>query len=276
MQNNIQHTEKLKRIFVTGGASGLGAAIAKKYAAQGYKVCIGDVNEERGLPVVETLTALGTEACYFHCDITKVTDLEKVKVALIEKWGGVDIVVNNAGVAGTAGPVEQVSMKDWEWVININLLGVARGCKVFTELFKQQKSGYFINIASAAGLMNAPQMSGYNASKAGVISISETLAFELEQYNIGVSVVCPAFFKTNLTESMKATQPSIINRVNKVMEYSKVSANDVANDIFTCQQKRNFWVLSHKPERNLWLLKRYIPFIFKRIMKKQMAKFINR
>lgn len=276
MQNNQHKQDKSKRIFITGGASGLGAEIALKYAVQGYKVCIGDVNEERGLAVVNKLTSLGSQACYFHCDITKVTDLEKVKQALIDKWGGIDIVVNNAGVAGTAGPIEQVSMKDWDWVINVNLLGVARGCKIFTELFKQQNSGYFINIASAAGLMNAPQMSGYNASKAGVISISETLAFELEQYNIGVSVVCPAFFKTNLTESMKATQPKIINRVNKVMEYSKVSAADVANDIYISQQQGKFWVLSHKPEKKMWLLKRYLPFIFKRIMKKQMAKFLNK
>jgi len=272
MSNSQPESRNEKRIFITGGASGLGKAIALKYAKQGYKVCIGDLNEERGLAVVEELSALGAQAHYLHCDITKLKDLEKAKQAITDLWGGVDVVVNNAGVAGTAGPIEDVSMADWDWVININLLGVARGCKVFTRLFKQQGSGYFINIASAAGLMNAPQMSSYNASKAGVISISETLKFELEKFNIGVSVVCPAFFKTNLTESMKATQAGVTKRIAKVMEYSKVSADDVANDTFNCQQQGKFWVLSHKPERKLWLLKRYVPSIFSRVMKKQMAK----
>ena len=271
-KNQQSQTQGQQRIFITGGASGLGKAIAIKYAEQGYKVCIGDLNEERGLAVMRELVSLGTQAHYLHCDITKITDLEKAKQVLIELWGGVDVVVNNAGVAGSAGPIEDVSMADWEWVININLLGVARGCKVFTALFKQQGSGYFINVASAAGLMNAPQMSSYNASKAGVISISETLKFELEKFNIGISVVCPAFFKTNLTESMKSTVKGVTKRIAKVMEHSKVRADDVANDIFNSQQQGQFWVLSHKLERKLWLLKRYLPSLFSRIMKKQMAK----
>jgi len=273
-KNRQSQEQGQKRIFITGGASGLGKAIAKKYAKQGYKVCIGDLNEERGLAVVQELVSLGAQAHYLHCDVIKITDLEKAKQALVELWGGVDVVVNNAGVAGTAGPIEDVSMADWEWVININLLGVARGCKVFTSLFKLQGSGYFINVASAAGLMNAPQMSSYNASKAGVISISETLKFELEKFNIGISVVCPAFFKTNLTESMKSTVKGVTKRIAKVMEHSKVTADDVANDIFNSHQQGQFWVLSHKLERKLWLLKRYLPSLFSRIMKKQMAKLL--
>jgi len=270
-----RQVENDKRIFITGGASGLGKAIAKKYALQGYKVCIGDVNDQRGEAALKELKKLGAQAHYLHCDITKLTDLEKAKLALIKLWGGVDIVVNNAGVAGTAGAIEDVSMADWDWVLNVNLLGVARGCKVFTALFKKQGSGYFINVASAAGLMNAPQMSSYNASKAGVISISETLRFELKKYNVGVSVICPAFFKTNLTESMKATQAGVTNKIAKVMEHSKVSAADVATDIFNSQQCGKFWVLSHKAERKLWLLKRYIPSLFLRVMNKQMDKLFS-
>jgi len=272
MPNTTVQQSTQRRIFITGGASGLGKAIAFKYAKQGYKVCIGDVNEQRGQETVTELTALGAQAYYLHCDITQETDLEAAKNSLLAQWGGVDIVVNNAGVAGTAGAIDEVSMEDWQWVININLLGVARGCKVFSALFKAQNSGYFINIASAAGLMNAPQMSSYNASKAGVISISETLKLELEKFNVGVSVVCPAFFKTNLTESMKATHPSVVKQISKVMARSKVSADNVANDIYHCQQQNKFWVLSHKPEKKLWLLKRYLPSVFTKVMKKQMAK----
>jgi len=264
-----------KRVFITGGASGLGKAIALKYAQQGYKVCIADLNDERGDETLELLKAFGNECFYLHCDITKFKDLESAKSILIERWQGVDIVVNNAGVAGTAGPIEDVSLSDWDWVLNINLMGVVRGCKAFTPLFKQQGSGHFVNVASAAGLMNAPQMSSYNASKAGVISLSETLKFELDADNIGVSVVCPAFFKTNLTESMKSTVAGVTQKISYVMKHAKVTADDVANDIFNAVESNNFWVLSHKPERKLWLLKRFLPMLFDRVMKKQMAKLFS-
>ena len=264
-----------KRIFITGGASGLGRAIAFKYAKQGYQVCIGDVNEQRGLATIEALSALGCNAFYQACDITQIEDLEQAKNELIARWGGVDIVVNNAGVAGTAGAIEDISLEDWHWVLNINLMGVARGCKTFTPLFKQQGSGYFVNIASAAGLINAPQMSSYNASKAGVISLSETLKFELEKFNIGISVVCPAFFKTNLTESMKSTIDGVTQKIAKIMSKSTVTADDVANDIYASVNQKSFWVLSHKPEKKLWLLKRYLPSIFEHIMKKQLAKLFS-
>ena len=274
-ESTLQPPTTNKRIFITGGASGLGRAIAFKYAKQGYQVCIGDVNEQRGLATIEALSALGCDAFYQTCDITQIKDLEQAKNELIARWGGVDIVVNNAGVAGTAGGIEDISLEDWHWVLNINLMGVARGCKTFTPLFKQQGSGYFVNIASAAGLINAPQMSSYNASKAGVISLSETLKFELEKFNIGISVVCPAFFKTNLTESMKSTIDGVTQKIAKIMSKSTVTADDVANDIYASVNQKSFWVLSHKPEKKLWLLKRYLPSIFEHIMKKQLAKLFS-
>jgi len=270
---NLQSSKK--RIFITGGASGLGKAIAFKYAKQGYQVCIADVNAQRGNETIEALEAIGCSAFYQHCDITKIEDLEQAKNELIVRWGGVDIVVNNAGVAGTAGPIEDVSLDDWDWVLNINLMGVVRGCKTFTPLFKLQGFGHFVNIASAAGLMSAPQMSSYNASKAGVISLSETLQFELEKFNIGVSVVCPAFFKTNLTETMKSTVEGVTQKIAFIMSHSKVTADDVASDIYKAVNDKDFWVLSHKPEKKLWLLKRYLPAVFQHTMKKQMAKLFS-
>ncbi len=277
MQNmtNSNMKAQQKRIFITGGASGLGKAIAFKYAQQGYKVCIGDINEERGKETIEALKSQGCDALYFYCDTTKIKDLILVKDKLVEHWGGVDVVVNNAGVAGTAGPIDDVSMADWDWVLNINLLGVVRGCKVFTPLFKKQQSGYFINISSAAGLMNAPLMSSYNVSKAGVISLSETLRLELEKFGVGVSVVCPAFFKTNLTETMKSTIDGVIQRISSVMENSKVTADDVADMIFNAMSNNKFWVITHKPERKLWLLKRYLPSQFRRVMKREMARLFK-
>jgi NAD(P)-dependent dehydrogenase (short-subunit alcohol dehydrogenase family) len=265
-----------KRIFITGGASGLGKAIALKYAQAGYRVCIADINDERGTETLAQLNKIAPSALYLHCDITKIESLEWAKEQLMVNWSGVDIVVNNAGVGGNAGGIEDISLEDWHWVLNINLLGVVRGCKVFTPLFKLQGFGYFINIASMAGLVNAPNMSNYNVAKAGVISLSETLSMELAPNNIGVSVVCPAFFKTNLTESLKANNPKVIDSVNKLMDKATISANDVADAIYRGVEQQNFWLLPHKIERRLWLLKRYVPFVFHYLMNRHLARLSNK
>jgi NAD(P)-dependent dehydrogenase (short-subunit alcohol dehydrogenase family) len=264
-----------KRIFITGGASGLGKAIALKYAAQGYKICIGDIHQQRAQETIAELNVLGADAFFQPCDTRQLEDLEQAKNELLVRWGGIDIVINNAGIAGTAGPIEDVPIADWQTVLDINLMGVARGCIAFTPLFKLQGFGYFVNISSAAGLMNVPQMSSYNASKAGVISLSETLKLELEKFNIGISVVCPAFFKTNLTESMKATEKGMVEKIAYIMSHSTVTADDVASDIFSAVQKKRFWVLPHKQEHKLWLLKRYFPRYFYKVIRKNMSKLFS-
>jgi NAD(P)-dependent dehydrogenase (short-subunit alcohol dehydrogenase family) len=264
------------RIFITGGASGLGKAIALKFARKGYRVCIADINEQRGQEVLMQLQTLGSDAFYLHCNVTQLADLENAKQQLVKRWQGVDIVVNNAGIGGTAGEIEAVPLSVWHDVLDINLMGVVRGCKVFSELFKQQNSGYFINIASAAGLLNAPHMSGYNAAKAGVISLSETLVYELASANIGVTLVCPAFFKTNLTESVKAVNAGVVQAIERLMARSSISADDIAEAIFQAFKKKQFWLLTHKSERKLWLLKRYLPFaILKWLAFRKMAKLFT-
>ncbi|MCP5206206.1 MAG: SDR family oxidoreductase [Hahellaceae bacterium] len=261
-----------KRVFITGGASGLGKEMALLFARKGYRVCIGDVNPERGFEAEAELSRVAPQALYLHCDVTKLADLESVRDTLIEKWGGVDIVVNNAGVGGTAGWLEDVSLEDWEWVIDINLLGVVRGCRAFTPLFKKQKSGYFVNVASVAGLMNAPMMSNYNVTKAAVISLSETLRVELEPYGIYTSVVCPAFFPTNLTENLRSTVGGVHSQVNKLMKRSGVTALQVAQAVAEAVEKKEFWVVTHRLERNMWKFKRLWPDGFSMLMKQQSKK----
>jgi NAD(P)-dependent dehydrogenase (short-subunit alcohol dehydrogenase family) len=247
-----------KRIFITGGAMGLGRALAQRYARAGYRVCIGDVNDARGAETAEELVHGGADAFYLHCDVTQEAELSAVARQLEERWGGVDIVVNNAGVA-TAGKIEDASLADWQWVLDINLLGVVRGCRVFTPLFKKQGSGYFVNIASAAGLLNVPFMSSYNVSKAGVVALSETIETELADDNIGVSVVCPSFFKTNLADRMRTTDAKLRTVTGKLLERGKLSADDVADYIFRAVASRSFYVLPHKPDERIWLAKRALP-----------------
>jgi NAD(P)-dependent dehydrogenase (short-subunit alcohol dehydrogenase family) len=261
-----------KRIFITGGASGLGKAVAMRFAKAGFRVGIGDINDERGSEAESELKAQAPDAFYLPCDVTDIKDLEHARQQLEARWGGVDVVVNNAGVGGTAGTLEAVSLADWQWVIDINVMGVVRGCKTFIPLFKRQGGGHFVNIASAAGLMNAPFMSNYNVTKAGVISLSETLMVELVDDQITTSVVCPAFFQTNLTENMKSHIGGMHAKVNKLMSRSKITAEDVADAIYKAYEKKAFWVVTHPVERRMWYFKRFMPNAFTWLMQRHAKK----
>jgi NAD(P)-dependent dehydrogenase (short-subunit alcohol dehydrogenase family) len=248
-----------KRIFITGGASGLGRALAERFARAGWRVCIADLNDTRG---AETLTSLKTKGAaateYLHCDVTREEDLAAAARKLEELWGGVDVVVNNAGVA-QAGAIDEVSIDDWRWIIDINLLGVVRGCRIFTPMFKKQRGGHFVNVASMAGLLDAPMMSSYNATKAAVVSLSETLQNELADSGIHVSVVCPAFFKTNLGESLRSPDARMHARVAKLLNSSSITAEDVAEKIFQAVEHKRFYVVTHPQAEFAWMLKRLLP-----------------
>lgn len=248
-----------QRIFITGGASGLGRALAERYARQGARLCIGDVNDARGAETQAALAALGATAQYLRCDVTREEDLQAAADWMQANWGGADLVFNNAGVADLGG-IEDVPMKDWQWIVDINLLGVVRGCKVFAPMFKRQGSGHFVNVASMAGLIHPPFAAGYNATKAAVVALSETLNVELNPAGIAVSVVCPAFFRTNLSESIRTTNPRFERRMHRLVDEAKLGAEEIAARIVQGVQRGDFHILTHAHERRLWLLKRFLPY----------------
>jgi NAD(P)-dependent dehydrogenase (short-subunit alcohol dehydrogenase family) len=261
------------RIFITGGASGLGRATALRFARAGFRVCIGDVHDARG---EETRALLGPEGLYLRCDVTREEDLRAAAAELERRWGGVDVVMNNAGVAG-AGAIEDVSLADWQWIIDINLLGVVRGCRAFVPMLKRQRSGHIVNVASMAGLLDVPLMSSYNATKAAVVSLSETLDNELAEHGVGVSVVCPSFFKTNLSESMRATDPGLHVAMNKLLDRGKLTAEDVADQIFDAVQAKVFYVLPHADGRRAWRMKSLLPrSVYTALIRKQLRKLQKR
>ena len=264
-----------KRVFITGGASGLGRAIALRYAREGAKVCIGDINPELGAAVEKEINNDGGEGLFLQCDVRRYPDFEKVRDQLVEKWGGVDVVINNAGVA-SAGAIEDTTIGDWEWILDINVMGVVRGCKAFTPLFKEQGSGTFVNVASMAGLMLAPMMDSYNVSKAGVIALSETLSQELRDSGIHVSCVCPAFFQTNLVSHMRSDIPGVQQNVTKLMKRSTLTAQDIAEAVYRGEQNKSFWVLPHARERRMWMLKRHAPKLFDRLMHRESRRWMSK
>jgi NAD(P)-dependent dehydrogenase (short-subunit alcohol dehydrogenase family) len=249
-----------QRVLITGGASGLGKELARQYLKTGAKVLITDINDQRGNEAEFELKSLG-EVRFVKANTTLDSDWQMLLDWVQNKWNGLDVLVNNAGVAASVR-IDKISMEDWDWIIDINLKGVIRGCRTFVPLFKQQKSGHIVNIASLAAVANAPTMSSYNVTKAGVVSLSETLRHELSPYGIHTTVVCPSFFQTNLADTMRTPEQGMDQTVRKLLAGGKLSAEQVAQRIVRAQQKGRFLELPHAEGKALSLIKRYAPALY--------------
>lgn len=264
-----------KRIFITGGSSGLGRALAERYAREGWRVCIGDLDEARGEAALAGLAA-GTESRFLRCDVTCEEDLAAAARWLEETWGGVDVVVNNAGVA-VSGGIAETPLADWQWIVDVNLLGVVRGCKVFTPLFRRIGGGHFVNIASMAGLVHPPMMSAYAATKASVVALSEALRLELAPDRITVTVVCPGFFRTGLADAARAASPEIDGVTRALVVRARRTAPEMAELITRGVARGDFMVLTHRDGKLSWMLKRLLPFpLYSRILERGARKMLSR
>ena len=265
-----------KRIFITGGASGLGRALAERYARAGWRVCIGDLDVER---CAEVLAAIRVHSPHNHalaCDVTREDALQAAADWLQREWGGVDVVVNNAGVAQMGG-IAETTLDDWRWAVDINLLGVVRGCKVFAPLLRTQGGGQLVNIASMAGLVHMPNAAAYNATKAAVVALSETLQLELEPDGIRVSVVCPAFFRTDLARNMRAANPQLEGMTKRLVERARIGADEIAERIFAGIERGDPHILTHPEARRFWRLKRMLPYRwYLALMRRQLAQVAAR
>ena len=186
----------MARVLITGGASGLGAALATAYVARGENVLVADINAGVDAPGMDAI----------RLDVRSEDDWAAARAWVEREWGGLDVLVNNAGVAG-GGRVDVASMEEWQWITEINLFGVVRGTRTFVPMLKEQRSGQIINIASLAGLVHPGGMGSYNAVKAGVVAFTETCAHELAEWDIRCAAVCPSYFRTGLVENMQALAP---------------------------------------------------------------------
>ncbi|MBW2286400.1 MAG: SDR family NAD(P)-dependent oxidoreductase [Deltaproteobacteria bacterium] len=190
-----------KVAFVTGGASGIGLALAQAFAGEGAKIVLADIEVGALEKAEESLRADGAEVIGVRCD---VSDPESVKAAgarAVEAFEKIHILCNNAGVA-PSGAMDETTPDDWNWCLGVNLMGVVHGCQSIVPLIKQHgEGGHVVNTASVAGLMALPTLGIYTATKYAVVGISETLRGELAPFDIGVSVLCPSFVKTQLNTS---------------------------------------------------------------------------
>jgi NAD(P)-dependent dehydrogenase (short-subunit alcohol dehydrogenase family) len=253
-----------KRVFITGAGSGLGRSLALAFARLGWKVCVAEIDPERTRRTSEDVNQAGGEALALHCDVTQPENLEKAAATILDQWGGVDIVINNAGVSG-CGLMEEIDLERWEWIFNINLKSVIYGCRAFIPMLKKQGSGHIVNVASYLGFVSSPESSCYNVSKAGVISLSETLRIELSRHGIGVSVVMPSFFKTNLMDQLYAAGERQEKLVRALFEKTNVTPEKVTNSILKGISANRFYILPQWDAKIIWWIKRFSPELFLRL-----------
>lgn len=261
-----------RRIVITGAGSGLGRAIAMRFAAEGWRVAVTDVELRRAEATLAAIVSAGGDGISICCDVRNDADFRAVADQLDQAWSGVDVVINNAGV-GSAGTVTDTSAEDWLWTMDINLMGVVRGCRLLSPLLVRQNSGHIVNIASFAGIANAPAMAAYNTAKAGVIGLSETLRAEMAPHHVGVSVACPSFFRTNLMEDFRSPDPRLRAMAEKMFKRARVTAQDVADDIFDAVRRNRFMIITHSDARWLYRLKRMAPETFYKLVARRAASF---
>jgi NAD(P)-dependent dehydrogenase (short-subunit alcohol dehydrogenase family) len=192
-----------KTAFITGGASGIGLAMAHAFGREGMSVMIADIEIQALEMAVETLRASQVRAEGVVADVTRRDSLRAAALEAVARFGKVHVVCNNAGV-GAGGPLGKVPERDWNWVIDVNLLGVVHGMEIFAPLILSHgEGGHFVNTASMAGMVSPPGMEPYCASKFAVVAMSEGWAGQLAPQGIGVSILCPGFVKTRIHESRR-------------------------------------------------------------------------
>jgi NAD(P)-dependent dehydrogenase (short-subunit alcohol dehydrogenase family) len=245
-------------VVVTGGASGIGLALARGFAAEGCRVVIADV-EAAALDAA--LPFLPRESLAVRTDVSRIDDVEALATATLERFGSVDILCNNAGVS-TFNLLQHQTLDDWRWVLDVNLWGVVHGVQTFVPIMRRQgRPAHVVNTASAAGLMSGLAYLGpYAVSKVGVVSLSETLRAELaaEGAPIGVSVLCPGFTNTNVMEAER-NRPADLGTETRTeasqqfVDFIKGSftteegkePDDVAAQVIDAVHHDRFWVVSH-------------------------------
>jgi len=255
---------KNKTAVLTGAGSGFGLECARIGARLGMNLVLADVQQDALDQASAEMQALGAPVLAFQLDVAKAAQVEALGRAVQARFGAPHLVFNNAGV-GAGGLIWENSAADWEWVLGVNLMGVAHGLRVFTPMMldaaKQDPTyrGHIVNTASMAGLLNAPNMGVYNASKHAVVSMSETLYQDLALVTdqISASVLCPFFVPTGISQShrnrptdaptVKPTRSQLIGQAmsDKAVGSGKVSAADVAQKVFDAVATRQFYIYSH-------------------------------
>jgi NADP-dependent 3-hydroxy acid dehydrogenase YdfG len=249
-----------KVAVITGAGSGFGREFAILAHQKGCKLVLADVQTDALNATAAQLEKLGAQVIAQVTDVAKAADVERLAASAVSKFGAIDLAFNNAGV-GSGGLVWENSLKDWEWVMGVNLMGVVHGIHYMTPIMlKQNRRAHIVNTASVAGLLSAQLMGVYNVSKHAVVTLSETLFNDLRTVNanIGVSVLCPAFVPTGISQSHRnrpadlrdqtkptASQLAAQAASDKAVSSGRMTAQEVAVMVFEAIANDQFYIFTH-------------------------------
>ncbi|MGH9019959.1 MAG: SDR family NAD(P)-dependent oxidoreductase [Acidimicrobiales bacterium] len=245
-----------KVAVITGGASGIGLATAKRFAQLGVGLVLGDIEEAPLADAVAELAAAGARVIGQRCDVAVEADVVGLRDAAIGEFGAAHVVFNNAGVVG--GPTIGTPKAVWDWVMSVNVDGVVNGINAFVPYFLERNEGYVVNTASLAGLGGVPFTGAYCASKFAVVGISESLFHELALRDaaVAVSVLCPGFVRTRIFESDRnlpddladyARDPdaTTVREVSAGVVLAGIDPGVVADEVAAAIEANRFWILPH-------------------------------
>jgi NAD(P)-dependent dehydrogenase (short-subunit alcohol dehydrogenase family) len=248
-----------KTAVVTGAASGIGRALAGRFAAEGMRVVLADVQQDALDQAHAELRESGADAIAVRTDVRKLDEVQALERSAVEAFGKVHILCNNAGV-GAGGPMWETTEGDWEWVLGVNLWGVIHGVRTFLPgMIAHGEEGHVVNTASMAGMVAGPFMGPYNVSKFGVVALSETLFHDLRMANanINVSVLCPGFVNTNIGDAARNRPPEYGEPTIRIEPgdaraemFRQLMANgmpppQLAGIVFEAICERRFYILTH-------------------------------
>jgi NAD(P)-dependent dehydrogenase (short-subunit alcohol dehydrogenase family) len=252
---------KDKVAVITGGASGLGLAMARRFAREGMKLALGDVEEEPLRRVEQEFRRAGVPVLAIRTDVSRGHDVERLAEKTLATFGAVHIVCNNAGV-GPGGVIWENSTADWEWVLGVNVWGVIHGVRVFVPIMLRQNIPcHVVNTASVAGLLSVPGMGVYCVSKHAVVTLTECLYHDLQARGakIGVSLLCPAYVPTGIADSERNRPAALHNpprprspedlereqMMRHAVESGRIKPDDVAEMVFDAIVRERFYILTH-------------------------------
>ncbi|HEX3870584.1 MAG TPA: SDR family NAD(P)-dependent oxidoreductase [Pirellulales bacterium] len=245
--------------LITGAANGLGRALALALARDGWHVAIADVDVEASQQTLALIGDAGGSGQVEPLDVSRPEQWQALAVRLVAQWPRLDLLANVAGVA-VSGEVGHVTLDNWRWSLDVNLMGTIFGCHTFVPWLKQNPRGaHIVNVASIAAFASLPAMAPYNVAKAGVVALSETMYAELRNANVGVTVVAPGFFASGLLERGRFAQPSHREFTSQAMRDSRLSVDDLARATLHAVRKRQFYVVLPRRARIFWWLKRMLP-----------------
>ena len=248
---------------VTGAASGIGRAMAERFARAGMKLVLADIEEPALTEAASTLADTGAEVLPVVTDVAKLEAIEALCARTLDRFGAVHVLCNNAGVSGGAGPIWQTSQQDWEWALGVNLWSVIHGTRIFVPVMLEQgDEGHVVNTASMGGLLNGSGLAGYNVTKHGVVSLSECLSNELAEAGarVKVTVLCPGWVQTRIADSGRNRPAELANadvgEITPAMEMIRkgfqqlidrgIPAAEVAEQVFDAIRDERLYVLTHK------------------------------